>query len=105
MIIPDNRTGFSMKVEGIHLTRPDLHVIAADLQIQTKDVLFENKILTIYCTSEACQEIVTDNALISFVSMAMDIPVEDLSELTAVKAKPKVLDMSDMLEDEDEDDD
>ncbi len=105
MIIPDNRTGFSMKVEGIHLTRPDLHLIAADLQIQPKDVLFTNKILTIYSTSEACQEIVDDNALISFVSMALDIPAEDLSELTAVKAKPKVLDMSDMLEDEDEDDD
>ncbi|MBT5934014.1 hypothetical protein [Sulfurimonas sp.] len=104
MIIPDNRTGFSMKVEGIHLTRPDLHEIAADLKIQPKDILFTNKILTIYTTSEACQEIVDDNALMSFVSMALDIPVEDLSELTAVKAKPKVLDMSDLLEDDEDDD-
>lgn len=104
MIIPDNRTGFSMKVEGIHLTRPDLHHIAAELLVQPKDVLFANKILTIYSTSKECQEIIDDNALISFVSMALDISPEDLSELTAVKAKPKVLDMSDMLEDDEDDD-
>ena len=33
------RTGFSMKVNGVHLTRPDLHDIAAELGIGTRDVL------------------------------------------------------------------
>jgi len=105
MIIPDNRTGFSMKVEGISLIRPDLYVIAAELGIQTKDVLFENKILTVYNTSKVCQEIVDDNALASFIAMAISISTDDISEMTAVKAKPKVLDMEGMFDDDDDDDD
>ncbi|MDF1878298.1 hypothetical protein JHD46_01450 [Sulfurimonas sp. SAG-AH-194-C20] len=104
MIIPDNRTGFSMRVEGISLIRPDLYVIAAELGIQNKDVLVENKILTIYNTSKVCQEIVDDNALASFVAMAISISPDDISEMTAVKAKPKVIDMEGMF-DEDEDED
>ncbi len=103
MIIPDNRTGFSMKVEGISLIRPDLYVIAAELGIQTKDILFENKILTIYNTSETCQEIVDDNALAAFVAMAISISPDDISEMTAVKAKPKVIEMEGMFDDEDDD--
>ncbi len=100
--IPDNRTGFSMKVDGIQLTRPDLHGIAADLSIATKDVLFQNGVLTVYNTSEACQEIVDDNALITFVAMAIDISSESISEMTAVKAKPKTIEM-DMLDEDEED--
>ena len=100
--IPDPRTGFSMKVDGVQLTRPDLHEIAADLGVATKDVLFSNKILTIYNTSKASQEVIDDNALAAFVAMALDIPTENISEMTAVQAKPKVLEM-DLDEDEDED--
>ena len=48
------RTGFSMKVEGVHLNRPDLHDIAAELGIGTRDVLTENGVLTIYNTSKTC---------------------------------------------------
>ena len=101
--IPDNRTGFSMKVEGKKLIRPDLHNVASDLGIATKDVLDKNGILTIYNTSEACQEIIDDNALVTFVAMALEISTESISELTAVKAKPKILEMDDFDEDEDED--
>ncbi|MFT5659494.1 MAG: hypothetical protein ACI9TV_000110 [Sulfurimonas sp.] len=100
--IPDPRTGFSMKIDGIQLTRPDLHEIAADLGIATKDILFKNTILTVYNTSKASQEIIDDNALVTFVAMALDIPAESISELTAVKAKPKTIEMDDMDE-EDED--
>ena len=103
MIIPDNRTGFSMKLEGISLVRPDLYVIAAELGIATKDILFENKILTIYNTSQICQEIIDDGALASFIAMTIEIPVENISEMKAVKAKPKVLDMEDMFDDDEDD--
>ncbi|MEA1983237.1 MAG: hypothetical protein U9N39_06815 [Campylobacterota bacterium] len=103
IIIPDNRTGFSMRVDGVQLNRPDLHVLAAELGIKTKDVLVENMILTIYNTSTTCQEIVDDNALISFVAMTLEISPESISELTAVKAKPKVLERDDFMDDEDDD--
>lgn len=105
IVIPDNRTGFSMKVEGVLLNRPDLHVIAAELGVAAKDVLVENKILTIYNTSSTCQEIIDDNALVSFVAMTLSISSEDITELTAVKAKPKVIEMDDDMFDDDEDDD
>ena len=100
--IPDNRTGFSMKVEGIHLNRPDLHVLAAELGIMAKDVLYENKCLTIYNTSETSQEIIDDNALASFIAMTLGISPEDISEMTAVKAKPKVMEIDDFDEDDDD---
>jgi len=105
MIIPDHRTGFSMKVEGVMLNRPDLHVLAAELGISTKDVLVENKVLTVFNTSDTCQEIIDDNALVSFVAMTFGISPEDISDLQPAKAKPKVLDKSDFLDDDDEDDD
>lgn len=101
--IPDNRTGFSMKVEGKKLIRPDLHIIASELGIMPKDVLDVNGILTIYNTSQACQEIIDDNALVAFVAMALEVSPDSISELTAVKAKPKVMEMDDFDEDEDED--
>ena len=100
IVIPDPRTGFSMKVEGVQLRRPDLHEIASDLGITTKDVLFKNKILTVYITSQECQAIVDDNALATFVAMAIDIDPENISEMTAVKAKPKVLEMDDISDEE-----
>jgi len=98
------RTGFSMKVSGVHLTRPELHNLAAELGITTRDVLIKNGELTIYNTSATCQEIIDDNALVSFVSMVLEIPAEDISELKEVLEEivPLELDLDD--EDEDEDD-
>lgn len=100
-VIPDDRTGFSMRVTGVQLNRPDLHEIAAELRIRTKDVLVENGILTVYNTSIECQEIIDDNALVSFIAMALDISAESISEMTAVKAKPKVMERDIFEEDED----
>jgi len=99
------REGFSMKVEGIHLNRPDLHNIAAELGIGTRDVLTKDGILTIYNTSETCQEIVNDNALATFVSMALDISAEDISQIEAVVEVPVKIefDPSDFEDDEDDD--
>ena len=82
------RTGFSMKVGGVHLTRPELHNLAADLGITTRDVLIKDGVLTIYNTSKTCQEIIDDNALVSFVSMVLEIPAEDISELKEVVEVP-----------------
>lgn len=82
------RTGFSMKVEGIHLNRPDLHNIAAELGIATRDVLTNDGILTVYNTSKVCQEIVDDNNLALFVSMALDISPENISDIQEVTEVP-----------------
>jgi hypothetical protein len=98
------REGFSMKISGVHLTRPDLHVLAAELGIGTRDVLIKDGVLTIYNTSEACQEIIDDNALVSFVSMVLSIPAEDISELKEVIEEPVKIEF-DPSEFEDEDDD
>lgn len=98
------REGFTMKVSGVHLVRPDLHEVAADLGISTRDILTENGILTIYNTSETCQEIVDDNALVSFVAMCLDIPAENITELTAVVEVPVKIEF-DPSEFEDDDDD
>ena len=103
IVIPDTRTGFSMKVNGVNLTRPDLHNIAADLGIGSKDILFFNGTLTIYNTSDECNSIVEDNALASFVAMAISISKEDISEITPVKAKPKTIEMDDMFDEDEED--
>lgn len=98
------RTGFSMKVEGVLLNRPDLHNIAAELGIGTGDVLTKNKILTIYNTSDACQEIINDNALITFVSMALNISAENISDLQEVVEEPVKIEF-DLSEFEDDEDD
>jgi hypothetical protein len=98
------RTGFSMKVSGVHLTRPDLHNIAAELGIGTRDVLVKDGILTIYNTSEVCQEIIDDNALVSFIAMVLSIPAEDISELNEVVEEPVKIEF-DPSDFEDEDDD
>lgn len=104
IVIPDNRTGFAMEVDGIQLNRPDLHVIAAELGIATKDVLFENRVLTIYNTSPECQEIVDDNALVSFIAMALNISPEIISNIVPVKAKPTVLERDDSFATDEDDD-
>lgn len=98
------RTGFSMKVEGVHLNRPDLHDIAAELGIGTRDVLTENGVLTIYNTSKTCQEIIDDNDLASFVSMALNISAEDISDIKEVVEEPVKIefDPSDFEDDEDD---
>jgi hypothetical protein len=82
------RTGFSMKVQGAHLNRPDLHNIAAELGIGTRDVLTQDGILTIYNTSKVCQEIIDDNNLASFISMALDISPEDITDIKEVTEIP-----------------
>ena len=83
--IPDTRRGFSMRVNGIHLNLPDLHVIAAELGVSNRDVLYKDGILTVYNTSAECQEIVDDNALASFVAMALNISPEDITDMKEAK--------------------
>ncbi|MDH5464570.1 MAG: hypothetical protein OEW60_03015 [Thiovulaceae bacterium] len=99
------RTGFTMKVSGIHLNRPDLHNIAAELGIGTRDILTKDGTLTIYNTSQTCQEIVDDNALASFVAMALEISVDDISDIKEVVEEPVKLefDLSEFEDDEDDD--
>ena len=98
------RTGFSMKVSEVHLTRPDLHNIAAELGITTRDVLTKDGILTIYNTSATCQEIIDDNALASFVSMALNISAENISDIQEVVEEPVKIEF-DLSEFEDDEDD
>ena len=83
--MPEIRSGFSMLVEGKHLNRPDLHIIAADLGIRAMDVVIKDGRLVIYNTSAECQEIIDDNALASFVAMAIDISPENISDIQEVK--------------------
>ena len=96
------RKGFSMKVKGIILNRPDMHDIAAELGVTENDVLIKDGILTVYNTSETCQEIVDDNALATFVAMVIEIPVENISELTEVVEKKVKMefDLSDFEDDD-----
>lgn len=98
------RKGFTMKVDGIHLNRPVLHIIAAELGIGTRDVLTKEGILTIYNTSTTCQEIIDDNALASFVSMALNISPENISDIEEVVEIPVKIEF-DPSEFEDDDDD
>jgi len=94
-----------MKLNGIQPNRPELHNVAAELGIGTRDVLIKDGVLTVYNTSEACQEIIDDNALASFVSMALEISAEDISDITAVVEEPVKIefDPSDFEDDEDDD--
>ena len=96
------REGFSMKLNGIQPNRPELHNVAAELGIGTRDVLIKEGVLTIYNTSEVCQEIVDDNALASFVSMALSISTDDISDIKAVVEEPVKIEFD---FDDDEDDD
>ena len=96
------RKGFSMKVKGIILNRPDMHDIAAELGVTENDVLIKDGILTVYNTSKACQEIVDDNALATFVAMAIDIPAENITDITEVVEKKVKMefDLSDFEDDD-----
>ena len=96
------REGFSMKVDGVHLNRPDLHNIAAELGITTRDVLTKEGRLIVYNTSEICQEIVNDNNLASFVAMALDISAEEISDIQPVVEEPVKIEFN--FDDEDDDD-
>jgi len=97
------RKGFSMKIDGKFLNRPDLHELASDLNIGTRDILIKDQILTIYNTSETSQEMIDDNALVSFVAMTLEIPVENISNLQEVEEEPVKMefDPSDFEDDDD----
>jgi len=79
-----------------------MHEIAADLGVTENDVLIKDGILTVYNTSKTCQEIIDDNALPTFVAMAIDIPVEDISDLQeVVEERVKMeFDLSDFEDDD-----
>ncbi len=96
------RTGFSMKIKGIILNRPDMHNIAEELGVTENDVLIKDGILTVYNTSKTCQEIVDDNALAVFVAMAVDISPDDISDIKEiVEERVKIaFDLSDLEEDD-----
>ncbi len=83
--MPETRAGFSMKVDGVHLNRPDLHNIAAELGVRAMDVIIKEGRLVIYNTSDECQEAVDDNALASYVALALDISPENISDIQEVK--------------------
>lgn len=68
------------KVDGVHLTGPYLHVKAAELGISTKDGT-----LIVYNASKECQEIIDDNALAAFVTMALNVSPETISNIKEVK--------------------
>ena len=96
------RKGFSMKVAGVHLNRPDMHNIAAELGVSTNDVLIKDRVLTVYNTSETCQEIIDDNHLAAFVAMALHISPEDISDMKEVVEVPVKIefDLSEFEDDE-----
>jgi len=98
------RKGFTMKVSGVILNRPDLHEIAADLGIGTRDILMKDGILTVYNTSKECQEIVNDNALATFIAMAVNISPEDITDIQEVEEEPVVMDFdpSDFIDEDDD---
>ena len=96
------RKGFSMKVEGVHLNRPDMHNIAEELGVSTNDVLIKDRVLTVYNTSKTCQEIIDDGHLAAFVAMALHISADDIGELTEVEEEPVVMEF-DLSEFEDND--
>jgi len=96
------RKGFSMKIKGVILNRPDMHNIAAELGVTENDVLIKDGVLTVYNTSETCQEIIDDNALAQFVAMVIEIPVEDISDMKeVVEERVKMeFDLSDFEDDD-----
>jgi hypothetical protein len=91
-----------MKITGIFLNRPDMHNIAEELGVTTNDVLIKDGVLTVYNTSETCQEIVDDGDLISFVAMAIDISPESITDMQEVEEEPIVMEF-DLAEFEDDD--
>jgi len=96
------RKGFSMKVSGVHLNRPDMHHIAEELGVSTNDVLIKDGVLTVYNTSKTCQEIIDDGDLAAFVAMAIHIAPENISDMQEVEEEPVELEF-DLSEFEDDD--
>ena len=96
------RTGFSMKINGIFLNRPDMHNIAEELGVSTNDVLIKDGVLTVYNTSRTCQEIIDDGDLAAFVAMAINISTSDIGELSEVEEEPVEIEF-DLSEFEDDD--
>lgn len=96
------RKGFSMKINGVHLTRPDMHNIAEEIGVSTNDVLIRDGVLTVYNTSKTCQEIIDDDDLASFVAMSIDISRESISDIKEVVEEPVELefDLSEFEDDE-----
>ncbi len=96
------RKGFSMKVKGVILNRPDMHNIAEELGVTENDVFMKDGRLTVYNTSKTCQEIIDDNALAVFVAMAIEISPDDISDIQAVEEEPMQMDF-DLSDFEDDD--
>jgi len=96
------RKGFTMKIDGIFLNRPDMHNIAEELGVTTNDVLIKDGVLTVYNTSKTSQEIINDGDLIAFVAMALDISPEKISDMQEVEEEPIELEF-DLSEFEDDD--
>jgi hypothetical protein len=96
------RKGFSMKINGVFLNRPDMHNIAQELGVTTNDVLIKNNILTVYNTSDTCQEIIDDGALALFVAMAVNISPDNITDIKEVEEEPVELDF-DLSEFEEDD--
>lgn len=96
------RKGFTMKIDGIFLNRPDMHNIAEELGVTTNDVLIKDGVLTVYNTSKTSQEIIDDGDLIAFVAMALDISPEKISDMQEVEEEPIELEF-DLSEFEDDD--
>ncbi len=96
------RKGYCMKVNGVLPNRHDMHEIAAELGVSTNDVLFKDGVLTVYNTSESCQEIIDDGALVAFVAMTLGISPEQIETPTEVEEEPVEMDF-DLSEFEDDD--
>lgn len=96
------RKGFSMKIDGVHLNRPDMHNIAEELGVSTNDVLIKDRVLTVYNTSKTSQEIIDDGDLAAFVAMALNISSENISDMKEVEEEPIELEF-DLSEFEDDD--
>lgn len=83
------RKGFSMKIEGVvNLNRPDMHNIASELGVGERDVVMKDGLVIIYNTSDECQEIIDDNALASFVALALEISPEKISDIKEIEEEP-----------------
>lgn len=96
------RKGFSMKLDnGVQFNRPDMHILAAELGLSTRDVLIKDGVLTIYNTSDTCQEVINDASLVSFVAMTLEIPETSISDLTEVEEEPVKFEFD--FDDEDDD--
>ena len=79
--IRDTKLGYSMKIKGLKINRPEVQNIATDLGVAFRDVVFNNGILTVYDTSKKCQKIISEKSLYMFVAMALDIPLEDVTPI------------------------